>query len=691
MLPRVVAGLPGPSFKFSCAFQEVRMKSVRLLFLLLCASAITWAQSSPSPMIDLPLVPSSAVPGGPGFTLTLNGAGFVSGSVVKWNGHARTTQFVSKARLTAAIPASDIAKAGTASVTVTTPGAANPSSNAAFFSVVTPVATVAFTGSSFPTFGHPWEAITGDFNEDGVLDLAVANWETNLAVLLGKGDGTFQSAITNPGGRDSGWLATGDFNGDGKLDLAVTNAQGTNVSVLLGNGDGTFQRAVDYTTGSNPNEVVVADFNGDGKLDLVVAAESQLSILLGNGDGTFQMQKTIVSGFGEFICTGDFNGDGIPDLALAVSGVADSVAIALGNGDGTFQPFTSYTGGSGFPLSLVTTDLNGDGILDLVMGGGSGTTVWLGKGDGSFGPATSYLTGLLAYNSATVVDLNGDGKPDIAVASQEGPIAMLLGNGDGTFQQPVYFQGAVFPQTITFGDFNGDGAMDLALSVYGGITVGSGAFVSLQTNGPAVSFSQADLLFPTQLVGTRAVQSVVMTNVGKESLDITHIGTSGAGRNAFKQTNDCGSSVAVGASCTIHVAFVPDGRGVRKASLDVTDNAINHQQSIPMRGVGTWVTLTPTRLSFGSQKVGTTSPPQQVQLTNVGNTGISISQIVIGGSGLSDFAQTNTCEPGIGAGASCTISVTFKPLNRGNHGAFMLIYDNGGGSPQTIIVRGIGT
>src|ERR1022692_3866862 len=337
------------------------MKSVRLLFLLLCASATIWAQSNPSPLIDLPLVPSSAIPGGPGFTLTLNGAGFVSSSVVNWNGHARTTQFVSKTRLTAVIPATDIATAGTGWVTVTNPGAANPTSNVAFFSVVTPVATVAFTGDNFPTFGYPEYAAVGDFNNDGKLDLAVANWTlaNSVAILLGNGDGTFQPAAVYPAGEQVGWVTVGDLNGDGKLDLATTNNYANTISILLGNGDGTFQAPVDYATGTSPLGIVAADFNGDGKLDLAVVDQGEISVFLGNGDGTFQARMAM-SARGYGICAGDFNGDGIVDLAVVDFGQNSGHAIIfLGKGDGTFQPGVEYSAGDS-PTTVEASDLNGD-------------------------------------------------------------------------------------------------------------------------------------------------------------------------------------------------------------------------------------------------------------------------------------------------------------------------------------------
>src|SRR5438132_377175 len=126
---------------------------------------------------------------------------------------------------------------------------------------------------------RPQSLAVGDFNGDGRPDLAVANnGSTNVSVLLGNGDGTFQNAFGYGAGTGPGSVAVGDFNGDGKPDLAVANIGSLrdnytdgNVSVLLGNGDGTFRSAVDYGAGSVPRSVTVGDFNGDGKLDLAVA------------------------------------------------------------------------------------------------------------------------------------------------------------------------------------------------------------------------------------------------------------------------------------------------------------------------------------------------------------------------------------------------------------------------------------
>jgi len=112
---------------------------------------------------------------------------------------------------------------------------------------------------------------------------------------------------------------------------------------------------------------------------------------------------------------------------------------------------------------------------------------------------------------------------------------------------------------------------------------------------------------------------------------------------------------------------------------------------VSLTGTGTEVKLAPGRLTFAPQKVGTTSPPQNVTLTNVGTTSLSISGIKIGGTNAGDFAQSNTCGSSVAAGASCTISITFTPKATGSRKAAISVMDNGGGSPQQIQLSGTGT
>jgi hypothetical protein len=185
----------------------------------------------------------------------------------------------------------------------------------------------------------------GDFNKDGVPDLAVANkgepvlgLKGDVSVLLGNGDGSFQAALTFTVGKYPGSVAVGDFDGDGVPDLAVANGGSDSVSVLLGNGDGTFHKARNFATGAHPVSVVVSDFNADGVPDLAVVVNASVSgavgrasVLLGNGNGTFQAAWNFGAGVGpSSAAVSDFNGDGKPDLAVA-NLVSVNVSVLINN------------------------------------------------------------------------------------------------------------------------------------------------------------------------------------------------------------------------------------------------------------------------------------------------------------------------------------------------------------------------
>jgi hypothetical protein len=167
------------------------------------------------------------------------------------------------------------------------------------------------------------------------------------------------------------------------------------------------------------------------------------------------------------VAIGDFNRDGIPDFAAAVSG-ANQVAVFLGNGDGTFSDPVTYPTGQN-PSAILTLDLNQDGYLDLVTADASsnGIGVLLGKGDGTFTNFVSFAAGTQPAGLATA-DFNGDGVPDLAVANAgSNNVTILLGRGDGTFQPPVTMRAGTSPRSLVAADFNGDGRHDLAVANYG--------------------------------------------------------------------------------------------------------------------------------------------------------------------------------------------------------------------------------
>jgi len=189
----------------------------------------------------------------------------------------------------------------------------------------------AFNTAGYLSSGLFPEGLTvGDFNGDGKLDAAVADGgsttypDSGVAVSLGNGDGTFTQASGSPSafGKNMDGIVAADFNGDGKLDLAVVDNVENVVFILLGNGDGTFQSPIRFATGTDPGAIVAGDFNNDGKLDLAVAnyTDGTVSLLLGNGDGTFTEASSSPYAVGKgplSIVAADFNGDGKLDFAVA--------------------------------------------------------------------------------------------------------------------------------------------------------------------------------------------------------------------------------------------------------------------------------------------------------------------------------------------------------------------------------------
>ncbi len=348
----------------------------------------------------------------------------------------------------------------------------------------------------FNYVGEDTSLVTGDLNGDGRLDLAVAEGSSVIIVILGNGDGTFQPYQSTGVGADSLNLVTADFNGDGELDLAVTsnnnNGDAGSVSILLGNGNGAFQSKAQSPAVPNPSVIVAGDFTGNGRLDLAISDADGIQVLLGNGDGTFQPAVTVASGFGGNLVAGDFNGDGRLDLAVDGGGTGSIgnfdpgyVSILLGNGDGTFQaPQQLPTGEFQTPGSMVVGDFNGDGRLDLAVADGGnlfwdgtdppGVIVVLGNGDGTFQPQVTYQVNYAGpsqpgFNVAGAVvagDFDGDGRLDLAVAMPGAGVTVLLGNGDGTFHRvPENFAtGFAWQNSAAVGDFNGDGHLDLAVT-----------------------------------------------------------------------------------------------------------------------------------------------------------------------------------------------------------------------------------
>jgi hypothetical protein len=328
-----------------------------------------------------------------------------------------------------------------------------------------------------PTFAAgtaPASVAVGDFIGNGVDDLAVADYGDlfgngqGVSILLGNGDGTFQSPLALKAGTRPDAVVVGDFNGDGKLDLAVADfgdfcCDNGDVTVFLGNGDGTFKLAGTFSAGAHPYAMAAGDFDTDGNLDLAVVDHTNpfaCTVLLGNGDGTFRTGGTLGVESPSAIAVADFNGDGNPDVA--VTDLYGLVAVQLGNGDGTFQG-PHYYGVGTIPVSVTVGDFNGDGNLDLAVANGSSrnVSILLGKGDGTFGTAKNFSAG--EGQVVMAAEFNQNGRLDLAVASEG--VRVLPGNGDGTFQtEAISYVGHSGILAAAIGEFNGDGWPDVVLA-----------------------------------------------------------------------------------------------------------------------------------------------------------------------------------------------------------------------------------
>ncbi len=427
-------------------------------------------------------------------------------------------------------------------------------------------------------------------------------------------------------------IAFGDFTGDGKQDAAVTLYGSNSVAVLLGNGDGTFKAPTVYSVGVNPEFISAADLRQKGILDLVVSTLPEgFSVLLGRGDGTFSSaQPFSLPGSGYFLATADFNNDGFPDIYASVDSVSCAcISVLLGSGDGTFRPpintqlpMPTYVAAAGH----FTTSGNMDVVAGETTGGSDSIQMLLGNGDGTFRLGASYSTSS-SPNDMAIADFNNDQNMDVAVdLPLSGQVTIFLGNGEGTLQQRSIVP-ASFPAVIQSADFNHDGNTDFVITtgLYSNIAsvfLGNG-------DGTFRSFTNFQAgggagSFPTDMNGDGLIDLVVANYFGNAV--VTHLNTG-------------------------VVSFSPS-----------------------------------TPLTFKTQKVGTTSQPQVVTLTNTGTATLNIGSMKVTGQ----FGMKTSCRAKVQAGGSCKISATFSPQSKGTHSGTVTLQDSASSKPQVIALSGVG-
>lgn len=451
----------------------------------------------------------------------------------------------------------------------------------------------------YPADKAPRGIVAGDLRGIGIQDLVVANnLGDNVSVFLGNGDGTFKPYVSYPAHTHPKSVAVGYFNNDGHLDIACANHDTNDVSILIGNGDGTFKAPVNYPVGLNPRHVMVADFNKDGKTDLVTAngGAATISILYGKGDGTFQPQVVYTAATSpRWVAVDDFNGDGFLDVATSNYG-ASSVSVLLGTGStapgSAFVPAVSYQVGKN-PTGLASGDFNGDGKPDIAVAvGGLPTTpntllavllntavvlspnsvIFPTKVVGTHSTAKSIVLHNTSTNPLTIMNIAITGADPADFSQTNNCGSGVAGMSNCTIQ--VVFA----PKNIN---------TRLANLVVTDSAAGSSQTVLLGGIGTDASLSTGSLLFPAQTVGTTsAAQTITLTDVSTTAMIISGITITGANATDFTQTNTCGTGIAGRAKCTISVSFKPSATGTRKAAVSVADNAGGSPQIVALTGTG---------------------------------------------------------------------------------------------------------
>ncbi len=580
-----------------------------------------------------------------------------------------------------------------------------------------------FKPAQFYEVGLAGAIVAGDLNGDGIPDLLVnSSGETfsgdtviriydTLSELIGKGDGTFNPYTTVTVGDDdefgsSSNMTLVDLSGDGKLDLVYSDNGGKGVGVALGKGDGTFEPDTTYpffgedVVGAGISQLVIADVNQDGKADIAVAAANfvgstfdttfHLEVLLGKGDGTLQpatsyFDTTPDSSGVSLLITGDFNGDGRPDLVSA--GPSEPIeSVFLGDQTASLQLASVAPPASA--SAFVEASYSGDDFFAA----SSSASVQLGS---SITAATTELQfGTINFGSTATLPLT---ITNVGAA----PGTLMVGS---SINEPSYKVLTTAENTCLAGVASGHSCTlpvefsPVTVGTHNDVltlTVGGAAVSSVRLLGVASGLGatiETPLEFGSLPIGATEVLPLTITNFQLSGASLIPYSSGASYKILTTEQNTCQGTIWYGQSCVLPIEFSPATVGVHNdivTLLPLCCNAVSSTVSLHGIGTATGVAAAMQPLQFGTIPFGSgATVVLPLTVTNFGVPGTVVVEAASNGPSYKVLTTGNTCLAGITAGESCVLPVEFAPVIVGIHDDFLILTPSGGAAASTAGLTG---
>ncbi len=454
-------------------------------------------------------------------------------------------------------------------------------------------------------------------------------------------------------------------------------------------------REVVFTTGNIQTVAGIGTpgFSGDGGFAIQAQLHSPSGVFVDSNGNVF-IADTGNDCIREVLATGP-NAGKISTIAGIGTSPGYSGDTGLATAAQLNSPASVYLDGFG---NIYIAD-TGNNVIREVTGGAGGDISTI-AGDQTLGPGYSGDNG-----SPTAAQLNTpkgvliDPSLNLFIADTSNNVIREVQVGTNKIQTVVGNHVAAFagdggkPTSASLHSPSG-----LALDHLGGIFIadtGNNRIRDVSGLVPigAATLSTQSVTFNNQVISTTSVsQPVQITNSGSAPLNIFSISPTGANATSFGQTNNCGTTLAISAMCTINVTFTPQASGALVANLSISDSAASSPQLVALSGSGVSpVSLNPTGLSFTLEINGTSSQPQSITLMNNQTVALNFTSITITGLNSTSFTQSNTCGTSVPAGGSCTASVIFTPTTTGTNSATLTFTDDAPGTTQTAALFGLGT